>query len=131
MAQDLASYYFHQGTSTHAFDYLGVHRDGEKYVFRVWAPNAEYVSVVGDFNGWSYDAAPMTRITEAGIWEAKCDALEGQRYKYFIRSNGKELLKADPYGVLCELPPDTASIIFDISSYTWHDASFLKYRKKH
>lgn len=131
MPQELAAYYFHQGTTTHAYDYLGVHRENGRYVFRVWAPNADYVAVAGDFNGWDSNALPMTRITKAGIWEAVADGeLEGQKYKYFIRNGGKELFKADPYGTFCEEPPETASIIFDISSYTWQDASFLKYRKK-
>lgn len=131
MSDNLASYYFHQGSTTHAFDYLGVHPEDGKYVFRVWAPNAHYVSVVGDFNSWDPASLPMTRITDAGIWEGVSDIpKEGDRYKYFIRNGSKEVYKADPYGTFCEKPPETASIIFDISQYTWRDASFLKYRKR-
>lgn len=128
---NLAPYFFHQGTSTHAYDYLGVHKEDGKYVFRTWAPNADYVAVAGDFNGWDYGALPMVRITDAGVWEAITDnAQEGQKYKYFIRNGSKEVLKADPYAFFAETPPDTASIIFDISSYNWQDESYLKYRKK-
>ncbi|MBE6650429.1 MAG: 1,4-alpha-glucan branching protein GlgB [Ruminococcaceae bacterium] len=132
MSENLATYYFHQGTTTHAFDYMGVHRENDgKYTFRVWAPNADYVSVVGDFNSWDPGALPLVRITDAGIWEGVSEsAKEGNCYKYFIRNGSKEVFKADPYGTLCQLPPETASVIFDISSFTWSDASFLKYRKK-
>ncbi len=132
-APDLAPYYFHQGTTTRAFDYLGAHRVGDRFVFRVWAPNADYVSVVGDFCDWRTDALPMQRITEGGVWELWQDGarvFEGQKYKYFIRNGYRELYKADPYGYRMETPPDTASVICDIDGYEWRDASWLRYRKK-
>ncbi|MBE6601881.1 MAG: 1,4-alpha-glucan branching protein GlgB [Ruminococcaceae bacterium] len=128
-----APYFFHQGTSSRAYEYLGVHRKDGAFVFRVWAPNAEYVSVCADFNGWSRDAHPMTRVTERGVWELFVpDSLArvGQRYKYCIRNRGQELLKSDPYAVSMEKPPETASVIAEIEGYPWRDASWLKYRKK-
>ena len=132
--QELAAYLFHQGTNFYAYEYLGVHIVGESVVFRVWAPNAEYVSVCGDFNFWNPDADPMKRITDGGVWEATVSlerAKVGQCYKYCIRNRGRELLKADPYGFSMQRPPETASLICDISGYTWRDAGWMEYRKTH
>ena len=133
-AGELASYYFHQGTSIRAYDYLGVHRTEHGFVFRVWAPNADYVSLVGDFNGWDCGRTPMSRVTDRGVWEVYVDgdAVQiGQPYKYFIRNGGKELQKADPYGTRMEKPPQTASIVWDADGYRFRDASWLRYRKSH
>ena len=128
---DAAPYYFHQGSTVRAFDYLGAHREGEDVVFRVWAPNAEYVSVIGDFNGWDAGKAPMTRVTERGVWETRLGGVnEGQKYKYFIRNGCRELHKADPYGFRMETPPDTASVVCDIEGYAWRDAGWMKYRSR-
>lgn len=129
-AGDMAPYYFHQGTSVRAFDYLGAHREGDAVVFRVWAPNADYVAVVGDFNGWNAGAAPMDRVTERGVWEARIGGIEdGQKYKYFIRNGCREMQKADPYGFWMEKPPLTASVVYDIEGYEWRDAGWMRYRK--
>ena len=132
--QEMAAYLFHQGTNFHAYEYLGVHFEGEQVIFRVWAPNAEYVSVCGDFNGWNPEANPMARVTAGGVWELKLPAEHvqmGQCYKYCIRNRGRELLKADPYGFSMQRPPETASLICDIGGYTWRDEGWLKYRKTH
>ena len=129
----MAAYLFHQGTNFHAYEYLGMHIEGESIVFRVWAPNADYVSVCGDFNFWNRDADPMTRTTEGGVWELKIPASRiemGQCYKYCIRNKGKEFLKADPYGFSMQRPPETASLICDISGYTWRDEGWMNYRKE-
>ena len=132
--QEMAAYLFHQGTNFHAYEYLGMHFEGERVAFRVWAPNAEYVSVCGDFNGWNPETNPMARVTAGGVWELKLPAEHvkmGQCYKYCIRNRGRELLKADPYGFSMQRPPETASLICDISGYTWRDEGWLKYRKTH
>ena len=129
---DLAPYLFHQGTNYRAYDYLGVHRLGDRILFRVWAPNAWAVSVCGDFNHWQPDTHPMTRITDRGIWELALPSdtvKNGQNYKYHIRNGAKEILKADPYGVRMQIPPETASVIHEIEDYTWRDSGWLKYRK--
>ncbi len=128
---ELEQYYFHQGSTVRAYDYLGVHRENAGYAFRVWAPNAEYVSVVGDFNGWKTDAAPMKKVT-SGIWEVilpKDDVKEGQNYKYCIRNHGRQFLKADPYAFAFQAPPETASVICDLDGYTWRDRGWMNYRK--
>ena len=130
MADNYASYLFHQGTNYTAYDFLGVHKVGEgKYVFRVWAPNADAVYVVGGFNGWDM-SCPMERITDGGIWEAKCSASYGDMYKFRIVNGDRVFDKADPYGVWCEKPPATASIIYDIEKYRWHDRGWMNRRNK-
>ena len=132
--QEMAAYLFHQGTNFQAYDYLGVHIEGESVIFRVWAPNAEFVSVCGDFNGWNPEADQMKRVTNGGVWELKLPAERarlGQCYKYCIRNHGREFLKADPYGFSMQRPPETASLVCDISGYAWRDAGWLEYRKAH
>ncbi len=99
------------------------------YYFAVWAPNAKCVSVVGDFNSWQTDAAPMTRIPDTNIWEAYiADVPTGCLYKYCILTNdGKVLYKADPFAKYAELRPLTASKTY-ADTYRWHD---LQWRIKH
>ena len=104
----LAAYYFHQGTSERAYDYLGAHRQGAETVFRVWAPNADRVSLCGDFNGWDPAAHPMERVTAGGVWEIRVDSAlipEGMLYKYFLCNGEKQFYKADPYGFRMQCPP--------------------------
>ena len=131
--QELAPYLFHQGTNFYAYQYLGFHFEGDRATFRTWAPNADRVSVCGDFNGWNPNADPMTRVTEGGVWELilpRDRVSEGQCYKYCIRNGERELLKADPYGFSMQRPPETASLICNIEGYAWRDADWLAYRKK-
>lgn len=128
---DLAPFLFHQGTNYQSYEYLGVHRVGNEYSFRVWAPHAESVFVVGDFNGWGEDS-PMHRITDGGLFEIyiPCERFsESALYKYKIRSGNKELYKADPYGVRMERIPGTASEIYDITGYAWRDESWMRRRR--
>jgi 1,4-alpha-glucan branching enzyme len=124
-------YLFAQGRHTRIYDKLGAHlmRIGEAdgVHFAVWAPNAERVSVVGDFNLWDGRVHPMRRLGASGVWEIFIPAVaEGQRYKFEIRSarHGEVLLKTDPYGFLFELPPMTASIVAR-RDYTWSDAQWF------
>ena len=131
---DQAPYFFHQGTNMRAFDYLGAHRVGNRFVFRVWAPNADYVSVCGDFTDWRTDLLPMWRVTENGVWEVSVESIrvgEGDLYKFFIRNGSRELYKADPYATRSELPPGTASVICGLDGYEWRDAGWLDYRREH
>ncbi len=129
---DLALYLFHQGTNYHAFDYLGVHRDGNEYVFRVWAPHARAAFVVGDFNGWSeYDA--MVRVNDGGIFEGRIGADrfgEGTAYKYKLLTPGGDRYKADPYACFAEVPPATCSVYTDIEGYPWRDSGWMRNRAK-
>jgi 1,4-alpha-glucan branching enzyme len=98
--------------------------------FAVWAPNARSVSVVGDFNGWDGRLQPMRSLGASGIWELFVpDVGEGARWKYEIRGrDGSLLLKADPFALLTEEPPKTASVVFT-SRHVWSDADWLARRR--
>ena len=127
-----AAYFFHQGTNYKAYEYLGVHFENGRYVFRVWAPNADAVFVAGDFNGWS-NTIPMERITDGGIYEAYDSdgkVKPGDKYKFKIYNHGKEILKSDPYAFLSELPPNTASIIPDGTDYVWRDSGWRRHANR-
>ena len=109
-----------------AFRYLGCHlADGEGYVFRVWAPNAEAVHVVGAFNFWNPEDLPMQPIG-AGVWEAvSVYAKAGQAYKYCVTGrSGCTVYKTDPYGRRCCALPETSSIICPPTQFPWHDAAY-------
>ena len=126
---------FHGECSEHAYRFLGCHRfeqDGEiKYVFRVWAPRASGVSVVGDFNFWNEQDLPMQKISD-GVWEAvSVHARPGSAYKFCVRTHdGRTLYKTDPYGRRCERLPGTSSIIEPEDTFIWHDGMYRARRKK-
>lgn len=125
-------YVFHQGKNFKAQDFFGAHKIDEKsYVFRVWAPHAEAVYVVGDFNGWSEDATPMKKLNDGGVWEGFAEGVNNfDAYKFLVYTkNGRRLYKADPYARHAETRPGTASKIFE-SDYTWRDSKWLKSREK-
>ncbi len=126
------AYLFREGTHARLYDRLGCHlREGGGASFAVWAPNAESVSVVGDWNYWSGDADPLVADPGGtGIWHGHVpQAAPGQTYKYRIRSrvNGHVVDKADPFAFCAELPPATASRICDLS-YDWNDAEWMATR---
>ena len=126
---------FHQGTMTDGWRWFGAHpakkrgRDG--WTFRVWAPHAEAVSVVGDFNDWEEGAAPLARKGE--IWEGFLPDLPVYTsYKYAVRgADGQVRQKADPYGFHTETRPATASKLYDISGFKWTDGAFREKKAKH
>ena len=127
---NLPAYLFHQGTNYRAYEYMGVHKENGSYVFRVWAPNADAVYLVGSFNSWS-EEMPMYRVTD-GIWEYRDENNRisiGDTYKYKIWNSYREFYKTDPYGVYCEKTPNTASIVYE-SNYKWRDASWRERAKK-
>jgi 1,4-alpha-glucan branching enzyme len=124
-------YLFHEGTHRRLADRLGAHRipGGDGYGFAVWAPNADAVSVVGDFNGWDGSADRMHRRPDAGIWEAVVAAAQsGQVYKFRITtSDGRVLDKADPMALRTELPPKTGSVLWHLD-YQWGDDEWMSSR---
>ena len=125
-------YYFHTGTACRAYRYMGCHAYGNKFVFKVWAPNADRAFVVGDFNNWS-DEHEMQKTTRAGLFEIAIDRdriCEGSRYKYKFINSGKVVYKSDPYGYRMDAPPEAASIVCDIDGYKWHDRGWLNHRKR-
>jgi 1,4-alpha-glucan branching enzyme len=127
-----------EGTHYRTYEKLGAHlteRNGVAGVdFAVWAPNATHVSVVGDFNGWSPHAHPLTRRQEAGGWERFIPGVKaGALYKYRVvgpdgRAFGE---KADPYGFAAEIRPQTASKVAELEGYDWHDAEWIAARATH
>lgn len=129
-----AIYYFNRGDDRQAHEKLGAHLreiDGVKGVaFSLWAPSAVRVSLVGDFNHWDGRFHPMRSLGASGIWELFVPGLEvGNKYKFEIGTRlGYSLLKTDPYGKRFESPPYNASLIEDLSSYTWGDVEWLEKR---
>ena len=127
---------FNNGTNFRSYEFLGAIPSeiyGEHgYSFAVWAPNAESVSVVGDFNGWDISAHPMNPQGSSGVWHCFVkNVKEGQCYKFFIAcKDGTTLYKADPYARAAQLPPETASVIYDISGFSWDDEKWMKNRRK-
>ena len=121
---------FVDGVATNAYDLLGCHIDKGIFIFRVWAPNAKSVSLVGDFNEWSQNANHMINIG-SGIWEGIIEnAKIYDNYKYAITSqDGKTVLKSDPYAFHTATRPDNASKIYDISGFKWTDDEFIKNNK--
>ena len=126
---------FIRGIHYEIYDKLGAHIRSVKNVkgtyFAVWAPNAERVSVVGNFNNWDGRRHPMRKLRAAGIFELFIPGVdEGEVYKYEIKCNGGlTYLKADPYANFAELRPNTASIVTSLD-YKWNDTEWMRARKK-
>jgi 1,4-alpha-glucan branching enzyme len=127
-------YYFHEGNDTKAFQFLGAHPEtqGKKegWVFRVWAPDAKEVGVMGDFNEWQQFKNPMTKIS-VGVWETFIPGLtEFSSYKYAIKTRfGNVNEKADPYAFHAETRPLTASKLVNLDGYEWGDTEYINNRK--
>ena len=127
-------YLFNEGLHFQLYNHLGAHPleiDGKKGTcFAVWAPNADYVSVIGDFNSWNPQANPLTSRASSGIWEGFIPGVSrGFLYKYFIKSrdSSHNAQKADPFATYSEIPPRTASIVWDLD-YAWNDDQWMKKR---
>ena len=135
-AAEKRSELFYSGRDCRAFDYMGAHpfvQDGEQgYLFRVYAPEAEKVSVMGEFNDWNRDADYMTR-DEQGIWEKFIPNIpKYAAYKYSVWAKSGDVFdKSDPYGFHFETRPGNATKAYDLDGYEWGDASWLDWRKKH
>jgi 1,4-alpha-glucan branching enzyme len=134
---DFDMHLFGEGKHWHIYRVLGAHRrtiDGiHGMLFAVWAPAAERVSVVGDFNGWDGRAHPMRLRGGSGIWELFIPGVDcGRPYKYEMcsRRDGKPFLKTDPYAQQFELRPNTASLTPSESVYEWKDGPWLENRRK-
>ncbi|MCA9116564.1 MAG: 1,4-alpha-glucan branching protein GlgB [Planctomycetaceae bacterium] len=129
-------YLFNEGTHRTLYSCLGAHlqeRDGQQGThFAVWAPNAETVTVIGDFNGWDKLSHPLKARGSSGIWQGFIPGVEqGTRYKYHIHSrmNGYEVSKADPFGVYHEIPPQTASVVWGSHrDWQWNDGDWMESR---
>ncbi len=128
---NLPVYLFHQGTNHRAYELMGCHLFEDEAVFRLWAPNAADVSVVGDFNNWNNDINRMTRLNPEGLWECRIAHLKKyDNYKYRIKTlDGRLLMKADPYAFHNETRPQTASKAFSLTGYAWQDDAWLEQRR--
>ncbi len=130
--QDL--FLFNEGTHYRLYQHLGAHPLEVEGVrgcyFAVWAPDAESVSVVGDFNGWDRIKHPLSPKASSGIWEGFLPGVQkGSQYKFHIlsRGNGHQVQKADPFALHSEAPPRTASVVWKLD-YEWNDAEWMKNR---
>ena len=123
---------FHQGRNYRAYEFFGAHPDKvdnqKGYVFRVWAPHALKVSVVGDFNDWNPDQNEMKRMIDGECFELFIPKLKQfDTYKYCIGTqDGKSLFKADPYAFHTETPSQTASKLYDLNGYQWNDKVYFQ-----
>src|SRR5690554_4373215 len=130
-------YYFREGTHTRLYRALGAHRVAlggtEGVAFAVWAPNAERVSVIGDFNDWDRERDPLApRADGSGIWEAFVPGVaNGARYKFHVQSRhrGFRTDKGDPFAFYWEAPPATASRVWPLD-YEWGDAEWMAQRSR-
>ena len=126
------AYLFNYGTNYRLYDHMGAHltviASVSGTVFRVWAPAARRVSVVGNFNGWDGRVHVMRSLNSSGVWELFVPGLgENELYKYEIKAqNGDILLKSDPFQFFGELRPNTASIIRNLDQYQWDDHDWLQ-----
>ena len=127
---------FTAGTGVRVWQYLGCHADKSDgrsgYRFRVWAPHAVKVCLMGDFNDWDPHSLTLFPLGD-GLWERFEAGLEaGTLYKFAIHTpDGRVLVKSDPYAFHAELRPGTASRLYDIGGYEWGDRKWLAYRKRH
>jgi len=135
LISDFDRHLFNAGEHWKIYEKLGSHlRDVDGHVgvnFAVWAPNAQSVQVIGDFNHWDGRSHCMQKQIPSGIWELFVPQIgTGQKYKYRIRMlDGQVVDKTDPYGVFAELPPRTASIVTSLDDYQWKDDQWMDRRK--
>ena len=125
-------YYFHQGTNYRSYELLGAHYSKESTTFRVFAPNAKIVSVVGEFNNWDSTTHVMNRISDNGLFEITIPGVkEFACYQYAIKTKRNKLIfKSDPYGYHSELRPNKGSRVYNLDGYKFKDARWMKSRAK-
>lgn len=124
-------YYFHQGTNYEAYELLGAHYSKKSTTFRVWAPNAKSVSVVGDFNNWNISTHIMNKINNEGLYEITIPSVsEYDCYQFAITSQtNKILMKSDPYAFHSELRPKKASKVYDLNKFKFTDDEWMNQRQ--
>lgn len=132
MSGQMEHYLFHRGEYRQAYEYFGAHPNRSSTIFRIWAPTAKSVAIVGDFNNWNArEEDYCQKITNEGIWEVEIKKVKkGTIYKFQIETSwGQKILKADPYAFYSELRPQTASVVNGISKFRWGDKKWLNNRE--
>ena len=132
MSGQMEHYLFHRGEYRQAYEYFGAHPNRSSTIFRIWAPTAKSVAVVGDFNNWNArEEDYCQKITNEGIWEVEIKKVKkGAIYKFQIETSwGQKILKADPYAFYSELRPQTASVVNGIPKFRWGDKKWLNNRE--
>lgn len=126
---ELPVYLFHEGNNFKSYQFFSPARKGDKWRFRLWAPNATACAVVGDFNKWNPTANPMMRLTDA-IWEIEIEGLKCfDTYKFAVTdAKGITKLKADPYARHSETAPSNGSKLYDDDKFKWLDRRWLNSR---
>ena len=133
---DMDRYLFNSGTHYKIYDKLGAHRTNingtDGTIFRVWAPAARRVSVIGNFNSWDGRVHQMRSLENSGIWELFIpDIAEDELYKFELRTQYKDLhIKSDPFQFFGEVRPKTASIVSSLDKYSWNDDAWLGKRSQ-
>ena len=124
---DIPVYLFKQGRNCRAYEFFGSHITGDTTVFRVWAPKAVSVSVVGEFNGWNEESHPMKKIAD-GIWELSAEGVKQyDSYKYSVLGeDGVRRMKADPYAFHGETRPANASKVYNLDGFVWTDGDYFQ-----
>lgn len=132
MSGQVEQYLFHRGEYRQAYEYLGAHPTRNSTIFRIWAPAAKSVAVVGNFNDWTAREEDYCRkLNNVGLWEVEIKKVKkGFLYKYQIETSwGEKILKSDPYAFYSELRPHTASIVNGIPKFRWGDKKWLNNRE--
>ena len=132
MSGQMEQYLFHRGEYRQAYEYFGAHPTRNSTVFRIWAPSAKSVAVVGDFNDWTAREEDYCRkLNNVGLWEVEIKKVKkGFLYKYQIETSwGEKILKSDPYAFYSELRPHTASIVNGKPKFRWGDKKWLNNRE--
>ena len=132
MSGQMEHYLFHRGEYRQAYEYFGAHLNRSSTIFRIWAPTAKSVAIVGDFNNWNArEEDYCQKITNEGIWEVEIKKVKkGAIYKFQIETSwGQKILKADPYAFYSELRPQTASVVNGIPKFRWGDKKWLNNRE--
>ncbi|WP_338955065.1 1,4-alpha-glucan branching protein GlgB [Fusobacterium nucleatum] len=132
MSGQMEQYLFHRGEYRQAYEYFGAHPTRSSTVFRIWAPSAKSVAVVGDFNDWTAREEDYChKLTNEGIWEVEIKKIKKSNlYKYQIETSwGEKILKSDPYAFYSELRPQTASIVNGKPKFRWADKRWLNNRE--
>jgi len=127
---DLDAYLMHEGKHPRLYEKLGAHVVGDGTQFLVWAPHADAVSVIGDWNGWAPGKAPLARLGDTGVWSGRVRGVgRGARYKYHVIGPGGtyQVAKTDPFALRHEPPPEAASLVWQLD-YTWGDGDWVAKR---